>query len=66
MLVSKTLPQEVAILVFVPQNPLQGLQFLLIPPESPPPFQSTEIAVLRLVSFTGETNILNNYESKNG
>ena len=45
MLVSKTLPQAVAFLVFVLLNPLQGLQFLLIPPESPPSFQSTEIGV---------------------
>ena len=27
------------------KNPLQGLKFVLIPSESPPPFQSTEIVV---------------------
>ena len=39
MWVSKTLPQEVAILVFDPK----GLQFVLFTPESPLPFQSTII-----------------------
>ncbi|WP_394189648.1 hypothetical protein [Paenisporosarcina quisquiliarum] len=60
MLVSKTLPHDVAFLVFDPQS----LQFVLIPPESPPPFQSTKIVVnmnLIMCFFHKFTSEISNY-----